>query len=800
MGELNSKAPEQEGAIPAGPAPSAPGSARVGVLSPAALSAVSGFQVVGRALPRNLSSRDVLQLQRTVGNQAVSRLIVPGRGHAALARQPAAAPAAPKAPASGPPGPATAPPGTGPAAPVSDGIDWDAFWAGSGPNEIRTVLEVLRLYPGWGLLAGGAADIINTKQDIEAIKGEDAPWIEGALAVRSAVMIVNNGVGHLVYVTELIQDLATASVVGAELDALTATVNEALLTVKVGLDGAQFLLDFGLICGAKYRSMTAPPGDSRKAWDGMVANYEANLLGDLVGGIFDVIDLSSAGFANAGPVKTGAKAAKGVFDTAKLVKGLVKSVLQGWFGVWGSAAFEKGAPGGGLGRLAEQEAATHMLTELQSMKACYVVGDTIIGVAADLVAQQITELNAAATVALGGKDPFVTARDAAVEGLDTMQKRLGELAEMGVMASTASEKTEMVTAFADRVLGLLAAIVVPEIQLPEADIGDDAVSDAAEGLLNLGGEIAGAGVNLLIGQLNGAVDEAKSSLSSPMEDLKANAVDIGKFFQVVTDEARNQVQVGQAKVADIGGKLAKCNNFEDVVNMIIDQIFEMVGFHSDFEIDDIRKTWTAIGPAIDGAILWAEALRDGRQAPFPLFDDDKAGAPVVAGAADDPAQGGGAGGAAGGGGPGGGAGAAAGAGAPGGATGGQGPAAALGGAAAGSGPVVDVNQIVQAGAAAGAAGAAQAGSGAAGGAAGAAQAGAGAAAGGAAGAAQTGAGAAGGAAGAAQTGAGAAAGGAAGAAPAGGAAAGGGAAGAAQTGAGAAGGDAGGVPEKRRRP
>ena len=371
---------------------------------------------------------------------------------------------------------------------MASGIDWDAFWAGNGPNEIRTVLEVLRLYPGWGLLAGGAADIINTKQDFEAIKGEDAPWIEGALAVRSAVMIVNNGVGHLVYVTELIQDLATASVVGAELDALTASVNEALLTVKVGLDGAQFLLDFGLVCGAKYRSMTAAPGSpSQGKWDGMVANYEANILGDLVGGVFDVMDLSSAGFANAGPVKAGAKAAKGVFDTAKLVKGLVKSVLQGWFGVWGSKGFEKAAPGGGLGRVAEQQAADVMLTELAVMKSCYIVGDTIIAVAAGLVAQQIAELNAAATVALGGKDPFITARDAAVQGLDTMQARIGELAEMEVMASTASEKTEAVTAFADRVLGLLDAIVVPEIEVPKADIGDDAVSDAAEGLLDLGG-------------------------------------------------------------------------------------------------------------------------------------------------------------------------------------------------------------------------------------------------------------------------------------------------------------------------
>ena len=96
--------------------------------------------------------------------------------------------------------------------------------------------------------------------------------------------------------------------------------------------------------------MKAPPGPagaaSRAAWDGMVANYEANLVGDLVGGIFDIIDLSSAGFSNSQPVKQGAKAVKATFDVAKLVKGLIKSVLQGWFSVWGGNPFE--GPGGGV--------------------------------------------------------------------------------------------------------------------------------------------------------------------------------------------------------------------------------------------------------------------------------------------------------------------------------------------------------------------------------------------------------------------------------------------------------------------
>src|SRR3954470_14838006 len=191
--------------------------------------------------------------------------------------------------------------------------------------------------------SAAAADLMNAKQDFTQIQNEDAPEITAFMARRHAVAILNSGVGHIIYCVELVQDIATGSVVGVEIDGVTMPLNELLLSIKVGLDSVQFVADFGLTCAAKYRSMKAT-GPAKDKWDGMVANYEANLIGDLVGGIFDVIDLSSAGFSTAQPVKQGAKAAKAAFNTAKLVKGLIKSVLQGWFGVWGGNIVQA-APG-----------------------------------------------------------------------------------------------------------------------------------------------------------------------------------------------------------------------------------------------------------------------------------------------------------------------------------------------------------------------------------------------------------------------------------------------------------------------
>ncbi|HEU4461883.1 MAG TPA: hypothetical protein VFR75_04750, partial [Solirubrobacterales bacterium] len=603
---------------PVAATPAAAGAAPMGAFSAPMAASVRAFSSGRAGLPSGFGTGQVSALQRSAGNQAVARLVAPplfiGRmPPPAPAPAPAVTPAAPPAPAApgpaaGPAGPTSTPagPAAGPNAPTAanpqSGINWDEFWTGNAPNVIRTFLEVARLYPGWGLLAGGAADLMNAKQDFAAIQGEDAPEIKAFMAGRHAVAILNNGIGHVIYVVELVQDIATASVVGAEVDAITIPLNEVLLGIKVGIDGVQFLADFGLTCAAQYRSMKAPPGPagaaSRAAWDGMVANYEANLVGDLVGGIFDIIDLSSAGFSNAQPVKQGAKAVKATFDTAKLVKGLVKSVLQGWFGVWGGKAFERGAPLGGVHGIAERAAGAAILLELQQMKACYTVGDMMIGAAADHIAKQLADLNQAATIAMGGKDPFVTARDAAVEGLGHVEKRIGDLSQMQALSTTAKEKTLAIETWCTDTSGKINGIQVPDIEIPKSDIGDDPLSDLAEGALDLAGEVAGAGLQLLVDQLNSGVDEMKGMLTPPIDTIKTHATDLGLFMQIVTDEAREQIASTQARVAEIKGKLAKCNSFEDVVNMIIQQIFDMVGLESDFEVDDIRQLWVEVGSMI----------------------------------------------------------------------------------------------------------------------------------------------------------------------------------------------------------
>ena len=367
------------------------------------------------------------------------------------------------------------------------------------------------------------------------------------MAGRHAVAILNNGVGHIIYVVELVQDIATASVVGAEIDAITIPLNEILL-------GDQGRRRQRAVPGRLRPHLRGPvpldegparPGRRRLArrlgWHGRQLRGEPRRRP----GRRDLRHHRplERGLLERPARQAGAKAVKATFDTAKLVKGLIKSVLQGWFGVWGGKAFERGAPGGGVHGIAERAAGGVILGELQQMKACYTVGDTIIGAAADHIAKQLTELNQAATIALGGKDPFITARDAAVEGLGHVEQRIGDLAaDAGAGDDGDREGRRRSRPGATETSGPgQRASQVPNIQIPEADIGDDPLSDLAEGALNMAGEVAGAGLQLLVDQLNAGVDELKSMLTPPVDTIKEHATDLGEFMQVVTNEAKEQI-------------------------------------------------------------------------------------------------------------------------------------------------------------------------------------------------------------------------------------------------------------------
>ena len=618
-------------------------------LSPAALATIGAFRPGGaRSVPHGLTPGTVMALQRAVGNRATARAITPGG--AVLARQ------------HPPPATTDAPPATT----VQSGTDWSTIWAEHKLDFARTALEVARMYPGYGLLAGAGADVINIYQDYDNLANEEAPFVKTFMGIRSVIMVVNNGLGHLAYVNQLVQDGLAVSVVFVEFTPVSAATQDIIKFCKTYLDGWMFLLDFGLACGGLYRLTKAPPGSpSAKAWQSMVANYEANALGDLVQGTLDVIDLATGGFSNSEPLKQGTIVIRGLLRQSKFIRELVVAILQGWWNVWGGSAVEgvageapapapqPGAPAvarqvdpalpAGAGDVARRVAAEAMLFELAQMKLAYETGDALLGVAADHIRQQMDDLNQVATAVLGGRDPFVVARDAAAEGLRSLEQRIGQLMEMQVMSTTAKEKAASMVALGDSVLAAIDALQVPDVKIPEAELGDNAVADAAEAVLNTAGSVANLGIQAIVDSIKEAVDEGKDTLRAPVLELKNSADDVAAFMQIVVEQAAEQIAFARNKITSVASKLEQCKSFEDVINLIMQQIFEMLGIDSDFKVEDIREGWKEVGTMIDDAIVWAEGLRS---------SGGPGGAPAAAprtpafagGAAAEPPPGGGGGG------------------------------------------------------------------------------------------------------------------------------------------------------------
>jgi hypothetical protein len=524
----------------------------------------------------------------------------------------------------------------------STGIDWEKWWddPSNKLSVVRVPLEVLRMYPGYGLLFGGAADIINVYQDFSALSGEDAPFIKLFIGIRSALLIINNAVGHLIYIDQLVQDGLAVSVVGIEFTPLTAFVNDLLKLLKIYLDAWMGFLDFGITCGALYRASKAPPGsESQKTFAALVGSYAANTLVDLTNGIIDVIDIATSAVSNGEVIKTGVNAINAILKGAIKLSPIIRSILIGWAGIFGGipltpdvepapdnagaapAAGElDGAPplarriqrlvaDGSAKRLGKRALAEIILMELRRMKLAYTTGDMLLGAAGDLLSDMIAQITEAATAANDGKDPFITARDAGHQALRELGERIGEYAQIEALSMSGAEWAAQVSGMADGLLAAVDALKVPDVTIPESDLGDGLLADAAESVLNAAGDLASAGLQALVDQVNGLIEAFKPPVRDAIDGLKVNATEVGDFMAIVAEQARQQIVWAQEKSDEIATKLGQCENFEDFINLIISQALQMAGMDAEFKVDDVRKGWAQLGREIDAAIVWAEGMR-----------------------------------------------------------------------------------------------------------------------------------------------------------------------------------------------
>jgi hypothetical protein len=191
------------------------------------------------------------------------------------------------------------------------------------------------------------------------------------------------------------------------------------------------------------------------------------------------------------------------------------------------------------------------------------------------------------------------------------------------MSKTGDQYAADVTEMADTILPHIDDLKVPNVEIPEAELGDNPLADMAEGFLNSAGDVANAALQALVDQVNVLVEELKPMIRQPVEDAKAAAADVGEIMEITATEARAQIAWAQEMSLELSTKLGKCSNMEDVFNLMVTQVMQMMGLEEDFEIEDIRAAWAALGTGIDEAVAWAERMR---AAAATEEDDDEADA------------------------------------------------------------------------------------------------------------------------------------------------------------------------------
>jgi hypothetical protein len=524
--------------------------------------------------------------------------------------RPVAAPAPAPAPAT-----ATGPGGLPAPETASTGINWTQILADYGPPA-RTVLELTRIVPGWGLLGGLAADSINFASDIAAIpNSENADLATGLIVFRNIVNVGNNGLGHILYVNQLIQDGLAGSVVGAEFVPLTAAANEALSTTKVVLDEVMMGTDIIVEVEALYQSNHAPTSAEAEQWRALADGYAANILGDVVNLTLDIISLASAGAANTAPIQQGRQPLTLAAAFMRNATPNIISAVNGVLGVWlGSLITEGRQAVGGPTDLRAQAAlldAAGLIVQSEGVKAraTYDGINIVIDALGAYADQQIAQINAVVEALSGGKSAFELIRDAVSGSLDDMAAKLEMVQGLGEAASNGQTNAAAIEQACEAVLGALDELVLPTVTLPSVDIGDGVVADAAEAVANEATAAANRAITLAMSSVDGALDLAKDTIRGPVEAVQEQAGNLGEWLAILATQCAEMAGTLGGQISTFSEGLSRCTNIEQVIDLIIGQVSDLTGMPR-ITVQEVRDAWNSVGPYIDQFIALGDRMAE----------------------------------------------------------------------------------------------------------------------------------------------------------------------------------------------
>lgn len=532
-------------------------------------------------------------------------------------------------------------PGAGSTAP-SPPFDFGS-WVVDHGNAIRTPLEFGRLIPGLGLYSGLAADSIQFAQDVDAVPGKlsDHPIFSAFLLVRNGVNVLNGAVGHVVYVNELVQDGLAGSVIGAPFIPVSAAAHQVFALVKAYNSTVLVFLDTGLMVGAAYNADKNP--EQHTAWAALADGYAANAIGSTVSWVLDVIALASAGVSQTGIVSANQGALKALWAFIKEASKHIFDWAQKLWNVWGGDVLGSGheagpqpagqpavqrlAAGGdsdaddgsgtgaiGAGDLAGLAAVPVLLAQAANLRTTSAAGrvawagvDAELGLASATAAQSLANMDAISAELFDGKSSFQVIQEATDTALASMEDRIAALQQFQATARDGKANADAVRTGAADVLAEVDALTVPDVEIPRTELGDGALADLAESVVDTGAGVVNSGLELAVAGVRSAVDTAKGAVTAPVETVRDNATEVGDFLALAAEMTDSQIAQVQAFVGGLRAAMAQTTGFESAMDAIIGQVAQLTGAPA-FKIQDLRDVWASVPAVFDDIDSLADRL------------------------------------------------------------------------------------------------------------------------------------------------------------------------------------------------
>ncbi len=528
-------------------------------------------------------------------------------------------------------------------------------------TNIKTGLAIANIVPGVGLVSGVAEKNIGFYQDISSLvslqgDGSTAQLLTqaGAGAVLASKLVLGTFQVALDQASQINQwtDLSLlATGVGAPASITGGKFNEVLTLVSSVCNATQITLDIsGSVLIEKMRS-NATPGDL-EALNSLESSFENSMDSDVLSIVFDVVDAVSLGFAQGDTVKPLAKLlqskvnftietlvamekaasrSKNIRFGLDLARGFGQRVIGRWFSNRGAiesgleslgeaASGGEGSPAPAQGHEACAGEASNpsfnpILEGLRGLRTGHQQGSMVVEWLQRSANDVVESCNEGISELLGAKDPMGQLRDMAAQGLSRMGSELERMHAAGDVIGEASSQVGEAQAQLVGVRALVAGLRVPEIPEPQpSDFGDNLLADLAEGVVDSGLELARAAAQQLREQLTALVEGVQAQAQDELEMLETGISEVQSFLDMYQETLSAQISVVQGRMQSIAEKLAGCEQFDDYLNLLLEQIGEFMGIPGGLGIDVLKGRWAEVGTLLDEAIAHVEELEAERAA------------------------------------------------------------------------------------------------------------------------------------------------------------------------------------------